>query len=222
TALLFWRVPGELSPAEDRGRFFVAVDGPEGAGFDYTVEQMHGVERIFAGYVGGDGPIERASSRVPRGWGGGEEMHSGHVIVYLKDWRERDQSTAEVVGELRDSFAGLPGVQVRANVPGGLIGARGQRYQLVLGGPDYEDLAAWRDRMLPRMAVKPGIQDPDPHYEETRAQMRVEIAGARAADLGVAVQEIGRPLETRMGSREVTTYTEDGEEYDVMLQAARD
>src|SRR5690554_351857 len=222
TALLFWRVPGELSPAEDRGRFFVAVDGPEGAGFDYTVAQMQAVERIFAGYVGGDGPIDRASSRVPRGWGGGEEMHSGHVIVYLKDWRERDVSTAEVVEDLRDSFVGLPGVEARANVPGGLISARGRRYQLVLGGPDYEDLAQWRDRMLVRMTDNPGIQDPDSDYKETRPQMRVEIDRERAADLGVSVQEIGRTLETMMGSRQVTTYIEDGEEYDVMLQAARD
>src|SRR5690606_13995834 len=221
-ALLFWRVPSELSPAEDRGRFFVAVDGPEGAGFDYTVAQMQEVERIFADYVGSGGPIERASARVPRGWGGSEEMHSGHVIVYLKDWRERDASTADVVGELRDSFVDRPGVEVRANVPGGLIGARGQRYQLVLGGPDYAELAEWRDRMLVRMAENPGIQDPDSDYKETRPQMRVEIDRARASDLGVSVQEIGRTLETMMGSRQVTTYIEDGEEYDVMLQAARD
>src|SRR3546814_11283594 len=30
----------ELAPAEDRGAFFVSIVGPEGAGFDYTVEQI--------------------------------------------------------------------------------------------------------------------------------------------------------------------------------------
>ena len=43
----------------------------------------------------------------------------------------------------------------------------------------------------------------------------------RAADLGVSVQEVGRTLESMMGSRRVTTYVEDGEEYDVILQAQR-
>ncbi len=222
TLLLFWRVPSELSPSEDRGRFFVAVDAAEGAGFDYTVAQMQQVERVFAGYVEGEGPIERANSRVPRGWGGSEEMHTGNVIVFLKDWRTRDASTAEVVEQLRADFAALPSVQVRANVPGGLLGGRGQRYQLVLGGPDYGELAQWRDRMLVRMAENPGIQDPDSDYKETRPQMRVEIDRARAADLGVSVQEIGRTLETMMGSRQVTTYIDNGEEYDVMLQAGRE
>ncbi|RPD87922.1 efflux RND transporter permease subunit [Luteimonas sp. 100069] len=220
--LLFWRVPSELSPAEDRGRFFVTVDGPEGAGFDYTVAQMQQVEAIFEPLVGPDQPIERANSRVPRGWGGSEEMHNGQVIVFLQDWRERDVPTRDVVETLRAQFAELPGVQVRANVPGGLIGSRGQRYQLVLGGPDYAEIAQWRDRILARMRDNPGIQDPDSDYKETRPQMRVDIDRARAADLGVSVQEIGRTLETMMGSRQVTTFVDNGEEYDVLLQADRD
>src|SRR5690606_22231476 len=42
------------------------------------------------------------------------------------------------------------------------------------------------------------------------------------ADLGVSVSEIGRALETMMGSRRVTTYVDDGEEYDVILQARQE
>ncbi len=216
------RVPSELAPAEDRGRFFVMVDGPEGAGFDYTVGQMQQVERIVLAQVGEGKPIQRANSRAPRGWGGSEDMHTGQVIVFLEDWRKRDVATDDVVELLRGEFAKLPGVQVRANVPGGLVGSRGQRYQLVLGGPDYAELAQWRDRVLQRMESNPRIQDPDSDYKETRPQMRVEIDHDRAADLGVPVQEIGRTLETMMGSRQVTTYVDNGEEYDVMLQAGRE
>ncbi|KAF1694252.1 efflux RND transporter permease subunit [Pseudoxanthomonas koreensis] len=216
------RVPSELAPAEDRGRFFVMVDGPEGAGFDYTVGQMQQVEKIVLAEVGEGKPVQRANSRAPRGWGGSEDMHTGQVIVFLEDWHKRDVPTDEVVDRLRAEFAKLPGVQVRANVPGGLVGSRGQRYQLVLGGPDYAELAQWRDRVLQRMESNPGIQDPDSDYKETRPQMRVEIDHDRAADLGVSVQEIGRTLETMMGSRQVTTYVDNGEEYDVMLQAGRE
>ncbi|HSX65499.1 MAG TPA: efflux RND transporter permease subunit, partial [Pseudoxanthomonas sp.] len=132
-AVLFWRVPSELAPAEDRGRFFVLVDGPEGAGFDYTVGQLQQVEGILGNYIGDGKPVQRANSRAPRGWGTSEEMHTAQVIVFLQDWSQRDVSTDEVVTELRGEFAKLPGVQARAMVPGGLIGSRGQRYQLVLG-----------------------------------------------------------------------------------------
>src|SRR3546814_13438904 len=33
-------VPSEPAPAEDRGAFFGSIVGPEGAGFDYTVDQI--------------------------------------------------------------------------------------------------------------------------------------------------------------------------------------
>src|SRR5690606_9135900 len=33
---LFKLIPSELAPAEDRGSFQIMIDGPEGAGFDYT------------------------------------------------------------------------------------------------------------------------------------------------------------------------------------------
>ena len=221
-ALLFTQVPKELAPSEDRGRFFVMVDGPEGAGFDYTVTQMQQVEKAVLGQIGDGGSIDRANSRVPRGWGGSEEMHTGQVIVFMKDWGDRDASTEDVVANLRSELAKLPGVQARAQVPGGLIGGRGQRFQMVLGGPDYAEIAQWRDRMLARIADYPGIVDADSDYKETRPQMRVNIDRARAADLGVSVQEIGRTLETMMGARQVTTFVEDGEEYDVMVQAGRD
>jgi len=224
---LFSRVPTELAPIEDRGSFFVMVDGPEGAGFDYTVEQMQQVEHILFRYigddgVGGDGPLRRANARVPRGWGATEEMHTGQVSVYLQDWSKRNITSEQVASRLRQDFAALPGVQARINLPGGLVGSRGARYQLVLGGPDYAEIALWRDRMLARMTENPGLLDPDSDYKETRPQMRVDIDRVRAADLGVSVSEIGRTLETMMGSRRVTTFVDNGEEYEVMLQAGRE
>jgi len=149
-------------------------------------------------------------------------MHTGQVSVYLHDWNLRSITSEQIATRLRSELAALPGVQARINLPGGLVGSRGQRYQLVLGGPDYAEIALWRDRMLARMADNPGLLDPDSDYKETRPQMRVDIDRVRAADLGVSVSEIGRTLETMMGSRRVTTFVDNGEEYEVMLQAGRE
>src|SRR5690606_39867790 len=98
---LFKWVPSELAPAEDRGAFFVSIVGPEGAGFDYTVEQIDKVERILARHTGPDRDIKRYNTRVPGGWGASEEMHTGNVIVFLQDWNEREKSTAEIAEALR-------------------------------------------------------------------------------------------------------------------------
>jgi multidrug efflux pump len=218
--ILFRAVPSELAPEEDRGAFFVNIQGPEGAGFDYTVSQVRQIEDQLAPYLAEDGPVQRINTRVPGGFGASEEMHVGFAIVILKDWAKRDVSTSEVVDQFRTELADIPGVRALAQGRGGgLGGGRGQPLQVVLGGPNYAELSEWRDRLLAKMEENPGIFGADSDYQETRPQIRIDIDRGRAADLGVSVQEIGRTLETLMGSRRVTTYVEDGEEYDVVLQA---
>ncbi|MGB0132485.1 efflux RND transporter permease subunit [Dokdonella sp.] len=222
SGLLLNTVPTELSPTEDQGVLFVSVSGPEGAGYDYTVEQMQQVEEKFFDLIGEDGPIERFNSRVPGSYGASQEMHTGRITVFLKDWQQRSESTPEVANKLRMDLAGLPAVRAIPSYRTGLVRSGGQPLNVVLGGPDYEELAVWRDRMLARMDENPGLTNPDSDYKETQPQMRVNIDQARAADLGVSAQEIGRTLETMMGGRRVTTFVDGGEEYDVIMQAQRD
>ncbi|MGQ4661531.1 efflux RND transporter permease subunit [Lysobacter sp. F6437] len=219
--LMKW-VPSELAPAEDRGAFFVSIVGPEGAGFDYTVEQIKQVEKVFAEHSGEDRAIRRYNTRVPGGWGASEEMHTGNVIVFLQDWNKREQDTSEVAESLRNDLNDLTGVRANPRVGGGLVGSRGQPIQIVLGGPEYSEIAKWRDIMIEKMEANPGLFSVDSDYKETRPQMRVQINRQRAADLGVSVTDIGHALETMMGSRRVTTFVQDGEEYDVIVQAERD
>ncbi len=219
--LLFKVVPSELAPAEDRGSFQVSITGPEGAGFDYTVGQVKQVEQIIAARTGPDKEIARYNPRVPGGFGASEEMHTGRIAVFLQDWDKRDRSTADVADSLKKDFAKLPGVRAAAQVGGGLVRSRGQPINIVLGGPDYAELVKWRDALQARMEQNPGFFGVDSDYKETRPQMRVEIDRTRASDLGVSVTEIGHALETMMGSRRVTTFVQNGEEYDVIMQADR-
>ena len=220
--VLFKTVPTELAPAEDRGVFFVSVSGPEGAGYDYSVEQLKKVEDKLAAFVGPGKPILRVNARAPGGWGAGEEMHTSNASVFLAPWDERDESTVDVAERVRQSLNELTGVRAVPQVRTGLTRSRGQPLSVVLGGPDYEELVVWRDRMLEKMEANPKLFGADSDYKETRPQLRVQIDHTRAADLGVSAEEIGRTLETMMGGRRVTTFVEDGEEYDVMLQAQRD
>ena len=220
--LLMRALPSELAPAEDRGSFQVMIDGPEGAGYDYTVRQVQEVEAIVGRFVGDDKPIARANPRVPGGFGASEEMHTGRISVFLQPWRQRDVPTGKVAESLQKELNGLTGVRVRTQVGGGLVRSFGQPLQIVLGGPEYEEIAQWRDRLLARMADNPGLVGADSDYKETRPQMRVNIDRQRAADLGVSVTVIGSALETMMGSRRVTTFVDAGEEYDVLVQAGRE
>lgn len=220
SALLYLIVPKELAPAEDRGVFFVAVNGPEGAGFDYTVKQMEQVQTELMALRTKSESIDRINAVVPGGFGASEEMHTGRATVLLKPWKERDMDTSAVVEESRKLLSKIPGVQARPQQPTGLVRGGGQPVQLVLQGSDYNELVQWRDRLLKRMEENPDLTGPDSDYKETRPQLRLEINRERAAALGVSNQAIGTTLESMLGSRRVGTYVEGGEEYDVIVQAA--
>src|SRR5690606_34523256 len=95
----------------------------------------------------------------------------------------------------------------------------GAPVQIVLGGGDYDELAAWRDILVAKAVDNPGLTNIDSDYHPRKPQLNVAIDRDRAADLGVSLTAVGRTLETMMGSRVVTTFLDRGEEYNVILQS---
>jgi multidrug efflux pump len=218
---LFNSLPSEYAPKEDRGAFFLMVNGPEGASYEFTKEYMDEVEKRLMPYVE-SGEINRMLVRAPRSFGTLASFNDGIVINVLNDWSERRPASVimeEIAGKLSD----LPGVRAFPVMRQGFGGGTSKPVQFVLGGGTYEELAQWRDILIDKINEKnPGLTDIDSDYKETKPQLKLRVNKERAGDLGVNGQIIGSTLESMLGSRRVTTYIEDGEEYDVILEGERD
>ncbi len=213
-------LPAEYAPKEDRGAFFVIVNGPEGATFSYIEEYMDKIERRLMPYVE-SGEMTRLLIRAPRAFSNYENFNTGIVIAVLNDWSMR-RSAWEIMGEINGKLSDLPGVRAFPVMRQGFGGAIEKPVQFVIGGGTYEQLAAWRDTLLAKLEENnPGLQGIDWDYKETKPQIEVIIDYDRAAELGVSVRAIGSTLETMLGSRQVTTYIDEGEEYDVILEGQR-
>src|SRR5210317_166320 len=115
-------------------------------------------------------------------------------------------------------MGGIPGARIFARTPRALgIRGGGTPVELVLGGPDYEQLKEWRDNMLVEMETMPELANADSDYQERKPQMKISVDRNRAATLGVSLSNVGRTLETMLGSRIVTTYVDRGREYNVVI-----
>lgn len=217
-----WQVSQSLEqeyvPQEDRGAFFVGVRGPEGASFDYMERYVDEVERRLLPYTE-SGEMQRLLIRAP-GFGS-DAFNQAFIIVVLDDWANR-RPADEIIGEINRKLSDLPGIRAFGRMRQGLGGGTGKPVQFVIGGPSYDVLTEWRDTLVEALeANNPGISDINWDYKETQPQFRVRVNYDRAADLGVTVNEIGSTLQTMLGSRNVTTFIERGQEYDVILEGVR-
>jgi multidrug efflux pump len=93
---------------------------------------------------------------------------------------------------------------------------------VVSSSESYDELARVAEAFLDEMRLNPGLVSPDTDLKLTMPELAVQVDRDRAADLGVAVDVIGRTLESMLGGRQVTRYKQDAEQYDVIVQVAAD
>ncbi len=213
TGALFVIIPKEFSPREDRGVFFVMVSSPDGASAQYTDRQMREAAQVLKPYLD-SGEVTRTLEMI---FGSGD---GGRLIVQLAPWSERDRHASDLVREITPKMKRVAGAQVFANMPSG-FGRGGGGYNNLnfsLTGPTFDDLRVWRDMMMTELGDSPLFIQVRNNFIEQKPQIRIRIDRTRAADLGVSVGTIGQTLAAMMGSRRVTTFVDQGEEYDVMLQ----
>lgn len=218
---LFMMIPSEYTPKEDRGAIIMMVNGPEGATYSYMKDYMDEIERRLQPYLE-NGEAESLLVRAPRGFGAVSSFNNGFAVLVLSDWGTR-RSGFVIMEEVRQKLSDLSGVRAFPMMRQGFTSSIGKPVQFVIGGGTYEQLREWRDIVIDKINENnPGLINIDHNYKETKPQFEVLIDYDRAASLGVTVSNLGRTLETMLGSRRVTTYIDNGEEYDVIMEGERD
>lgn len=213
------KLPVEYMPREDRAFTMVMVTAPDGSSLEYTEKYVSQVEDIMMGEVEAGNAL-RVAARSGS-WRAGSDVNTAMVFAPLEVWDKRDKSANEIVQDWNRELRKLPGISAFAFAPGSWsIGQSNRPLQIVIGGTDYDELARWRDIVIEEAEKLPGLSNIQSDYNERKPKIDVSIDRDRAADLGVSLVEVGRTLESILGSRVVTTYIEGGEEYRVILQGA--
>ncbi|THF61466.1 efflux RND transporter permease subunit [Pseudothauera nasutitermitis] len=208
---LFGQLKQELSPLEDRGRLIGLFSGPEGSTVDYMERYARQIEEIYASTADVDRYLVIS---------GNPTVSQGISFAGFTDWEERSRSAAAIAAEMRPRMRDVPGVDAYPSLPAAFgQGARSRPVSMiVVASASYEELAHYTERILDEIRDHPGFISPESDLKLTLPELSVEVDRDRAADLGVAVDVIGRTLETMLGGRQVTRYQRDAEQYDVLVQ----
>ena len=213
SAWLYTNAKSELAPMEDRGVIFMPVRSPDGATLEYTARYLDTLESITSEYP----EFERRFMFM-----GGGQVSTAAAFIRTSDWDDRKRTTPELARALLPRVSALPGVSVFPITPPSL----GQGFRerainfVVVSGDSYENMARAAQVMIAEMQKNPGIVQPDSDLQLNKPEIFMEVDRDRAADMGVSVEAVARTVETMLGSRVVTRYKRDAEQYDVMVQTS--
>lgn len=211
SGFLFTIIKSELAPIEDRGVIFGIVSSPEGSTLEYTLNNVQKIEQFYA-----DQP-ETAGYQAVIGF---PTVSDSFAILRLKPWEERERSQQEIARGLQPLFGSLSGVRAfPTNPPSFGLRATSKPVEFVIMSQvPYPELAQIVDGFLAELADYPGLQNIDTDLRLNTPELRVIIDRDKLADAGVAVDTVGRTLESLLGGRQVTRFEDDGEQYDVIVQ----
>ena len=131
---IFFGLPRELTPIEDRGSLFIQVTAPQGSTLAYTDAETREIERRLA-------PLKErgVAYTIYAVTGQNAQAYRAFVVLRLAPWEARDEGLPEVMREVIPKVTGIPGVRGYPTAPVGL-GLRGARTPLsaVISGPDFD------------------------------------------------------------------------------------
>ncbi len=208
---LFTHAKSELAPMEDRGVVVMPITAPDGATLAFTARYLDALERIASQYP----EFERRFF-----FAGGSNVSQGMSILRTVDWDERKRSTQDLARALIPQVSQLPGVNAFPITPPSLgqgFNARPISY-VIVSGDSYENLNKVVQQFQAEMGKNPGFVQVDNDLRLNKPELFLEVDRERAADLGVQVDQVARTVETMLGSRVVTRYKRDAEQYDVLVQ----
>jgi multidrug efflux pump len=207
---VFRKLPSEFVPSQDQSRLMVRLQTAVGSNLEETDRVFRRAEeflmkqpetvRVF-GSVGG--------------FGGG--VNSGILFVTMvpPDERKRDQQAFS--GAIRKEFNGYPGVRavVQDLSQQGFTGQRGFPIEFSVRGPEWEKLIEMANGLREKLSTSGFATDVDTDYQVGMPELRIVPDRARAADLGVPVEEVATTINALVGGVRSGKYSSGGRRIDI-------
>ncbi|MGD9628799.1 MAG: efflux RND transporter permease subunit [Pyrinomonadaceae bacterium] len=208
-------------PDEDESLFQVNLRGPQGTSLSATQSMLDRIARDIRAQVPGV-----QNTLVLAGFGRGSGPNNGFINVALVPVAEREKGQADLINQVRgivkkySSKDYQVSVSASSSIAGSIgLGRGGSGVGLYIAGPDMEKLTEYAETLVEKMKADPVYRDPDTSIEVGSPEIRVTIDRTRAADLGVRAGDVAQALNILSAGQIVSTYSENSEQYDVIVRA---
>ncbi|MEE5067831.1 multidrug efflux RND transporter permease subunit [Pseudomonas alliivorans] len=204
----------ELAPDEDQGIIFMMATSPQTTNLNYINAYTERFVALFKAFP------EYYSSFQINGFNG---VQTGVGGFLLKPWNERTRTQMEILPEVQARLSDIPGLQIFGfNLPSLPGTGEGLPFQFVINTPnDYPALLEVAERIKKRATDSGKFAFMDIDLAFDKPEVVVDIDRAKAAQMGVSMQDLGGTLVTLLAEAEINRFTLEGRSYKVIAQVER-
>ncbi len=212
---LFMLVNKNFLPSDDASQYNVLLRAPEGTSLAATTQIAERVSQQIRALAG----VEDTLTTV--GGSADASVNNANIYVKLTDLDRRSLTQQDLMQRTRALLRTFP-PEIHTSVE--LVGAIGgnqsnAEVQYFIQGSDLDKLAQYSDALLAKMKQINGVADADSTLRSGKPEVRLDIDRARAADLGVSVQDIEQALNTLVAGQVASTFNAGDDQYDVRVRA---
>jgi multidrug efflux pump subunit AcrB len=212
--LILSHMPKEFVPSQDQSRLLIRLQTAVGSDLNET-------DRLFQRAEG----LAMAHPEVVRVFGvvggfGGGGVNTGNLFVTLVPPGQRSMKQVEFAAQLRRELNAVPGLRavVQDLSQAGFTAQRGFPVEFSVRGPDWDRLVTLSDTLMSQLAASGLVVDLDSDYQIGMPELRILPDRARAADVGVSIEDVATTLNALVGGVRAGKYSSGGRRLDVRLR----
>lgn len=217
--VLWFTIPSELAPNEDKSRFMVQSTAPEGTSFEVMNDYLSNIIQTV------DTLPERQSliSVTAPGFGTASATNTGFVRVTLVQPEERtrtqDELAKQIMGQVQQHNMAKTFVIQEPTIGGSRFVTLPVQY--VIQAPTFEKLREVIPAFMEKVAADKTFRVSDLNLKFNKPELNVEIDRDRARALGVTMRDLAETLQLYFGGQRYGYFIFKGKQYQVIGQATR-
>ena len=214
------KLPEELAPMEDKGRFVINATAPEGTSF----EKMDAFNQDLIAFIDTQTEKRNIIAVTAPSFGSSSAANSSFIRVNLVEAELRDKSQQELADEMAALAKKYNFARTFVSQEQTIGGDRraGLPVQYVIQAPDFEQLRAAIPVFMEKAAQEPAFLVVDINLKFNKPELTVEIDRDRARALGVTVRDIAETLQLYFSGQRFGFFIFNNKQYQVIGQATRD
>lgn len=211
---IFKKLPSEFVPSQDQSLLLIRLQTSVGSNLEETDSYFRRAE----GYLLSRPEVTRVFGSVG-GFGGGA-VNSGMMFVTLKPPKQRKMTQQEFAGVVRKELNSYPGLKaiIQDLSQSGFTASRGFPVEFSVRGSDWDTLIQHSTSLRAKVAASGLVTDLDSDYQVGMPELRIIPDRARAADLGVSVEEVASTINAMVGGVRVGKYSAGARRVDVRMR----